>query len=483
MSDVIARWAQARPEADALVADGRRWSWRELDALVRQFTARLLTAGVRPGDRLAVLAPNRPELVPMFHAAGRLGAIWAPLNARLTQRELTPLIDRLAPRAVIADETLAPAAPGAITFAELANLPEVDATVAPPPATRTRALLFTSGTSGQPKAVELTEANFEALARASAAHLGGEPDQRWLACLPLFHIGGLAMVYRCAASGSAVVLQPRFDVAEVARAIREDGVTHLSLVPTGLGWVLDRFEAAQEAAPAHLRAVLVGGGPMSAELLARARSRGFRVLQTYGLTEACSQVCTEQLDAADGATAGPPLDGNELRIVDDAGHSLPLGEIGEIEVRGPTVMRGYFEDPAATAETLRDGWLRTRDLGSVDALGRLRVAARRSDLIVSGGENVYPAEIEAVLATHPAVAEAAVVGVDDAVWGQVPVALWAPRGVSRVAEDFDAWSRAHLAGFKVPKRFIRVEALPRTGSGKVDRAQLRSLVSKEVKTR
>ncbi len=481
--DVIARWAQQRPDADALVAEGRRWSWHELELEVREFAARLTAAGVREGDRVAVLSPNRPELVPLFHAAGRLGAIWAPLNARLMPRELAPLVDRLRPRVVLADEALAAGVPTAITFTELRNLPGIEAAAVPLNPARIRALLFTSGTSGRPKAVELTEANFAALSSASSRNLGGEPDQRWLACLPLFHIGGLAMVYRGAASGGVIVLQPRCDGEEVARALREDGITHLSLVPTGLGRVVEVFEAAQENAPGHLRAILVGGGPMTPELLQRARARAFPVLQTYGLTEACSQVCTERLESADGTTSGEPLEGNAIQIVDAAGRAAPVGEIGEIEVRGPTVMRGYFEDPEATAEALRDGWLRTRDLGSVDAKGRLRVVARRSDLIVTGGENVYPAEIEAVLTSHPAVAEVAVVGVEDVVWGEVPVAVWSRRVSSMVADDLEAWSRARLAGFKVPKRFIRVEALPRTGSGKVDRAQLRSLVSNEVKTR
>ncbi|MGA9525008.1 MAG: AMP-binding protein, partial [Myxococcaceae bacterium] len=365
--DVIARWAQAQPDADALVADGRRWSWRELESEVRRFVDRLAAAGVREGDRVAVLSPNRPELIPLFHAAGRLGATWAPLNARLAPRELAPLIDRLRPRVVLADEALAAGVPVAITFAEFAQLPPIEASAVPSNPERTRALLFTSGTSGRPRAVELTESNFAALARASSTNLGADPEQRWLACLPLFHIGGLSMVYRCAAIGAAVVLQPRFDVDEVARALREEGITHASLVPTGLGWVMEKFEAAQENAPGHLRAILVGGGPMSPELLGRARARGFPVLQTYGLTEACSQVCTERMDAADGTSSGEPLEGSSLRIVDAAGREVPAGEIGEIEVRGPTVMRGYFEDPEATAEALRDGWLRTRDLGSVDA--------------------------------------------------------------------------------------------------------------------
>jgi O-succinylbenzoic acid--CoA ligase len=214
---------------------------------------------------------------------------------------------------------------------------------------------------------------------------------------------------------------------------------------------------------------------MSAGLLAKARARGFRVLQTYGLTEACSQVSTERPGSEDGATAGAPLSGLRVRIVDDAGRSLAPGEVGEIEVHGPTVMKGYFEDAQATAEAVRDGWLRTRDLGALDQKGRLRILARRTDLIVSGGENVYPAEVEGVFASHPEVLELGVVGVDDPEWGQIPIALWSARTPGCDEEVLRAWGKGRLAGFKVPRRFLCVEALPRTGSGKVDRARLRTL--------
>jgi O-succinylbenzoic acid--CoA ligase len=207
---------------------------------------------------------------------------------------------------------------------------------------------------------------------------------------------------------------------------------------------------------------------------------GLLALQTYGLTEACAQVATERPDEASGQNAGRALPGLALRIVGPEGASLAAGEEGEIEVRGPTVMQGYWRQPEATREALRDGWLRTRDLGVLDAEGRLTVLSRRTDLLVCGGENVYPAEIEAVLAAHPAVREAAVAGLPDARWGQVPAAalvLREGRALSpELVQELDAFCRARLAGFKVPQRLLGAAELPRNAMGKVDRAALRALL-------
>jgi len=213
--------------------------------------------------------------------------------------------------------------------------------------------------------------------------------------------------------------------------------------------------------------VLVGGGPCPVDLLAEARARGWPVLQTYGLTEVTSQVATERPAEADGATAGPPLDGTKLRVVG-----------GEIQVRGPTVMRGYAGDPAATARAFTaDGWLRTGDLGALDARGRLTVFSRRTDLVVTGGENVYPAEVEAALLAHPDVEDAAVCGIPDAEWGQsVAAAVQLRRAVD--AAELVRHCRGRLAGFKVPRVLLEVTALPRNANGKVDRVALRHLFLK-----
>jgi O-succinylbenzoic acid--CoA ligase len=465
------------PGAPALVDGDRQWTYADLDAETGAWAERLRSRGIEAGDRLAVLSWNRAELVPMFHAAGRLGAVWIPLNARLTAVEIARQLERIGPRAIFAEEALIDRAPGSERIEavgrEAAPASRVPAEIGVE-RRAVRAVLFTSGTAGAPKGAELTFGNFEASARGSAANLGGDSRQRWLGCLPLFHVGGLAMAHRCAAYGACLVLHAGFDASAVARDLARGRITHLSVVATALARLLD---ASDEDAPPSLRAVLVGGGPMARELAARARARGFRVLQTYGLTEACSQVCTEQPADADGRTAGPPLPGTEVRITLDGGNPAPLGDAGEIEVSGPTVMRGYLGDPGATAAAFRGGWLRTGDWGFLDGAGRLTVLTRRTDLILSGGENVYPAEVEAAIGAHPDVAEVAVAGVGDAEWGQVPIALCVLRE-GRRAPDLGAlerWCRQRLAGFKVPKRFVAVDHLPRTASGKVDRVRARAL--------
>lgn len=431
----VALAALARPDAPALIFEGRIWTWAEADLAVSAAAAGL---HVEPGDRIAVRGWNSPELAWLFFAAGRVGATFVPLNARLTPRELAPLLEKAGARQ---------------TFGDLPPSPPAGERVGVRGDEEVAAALFTSGTTGVAKLVELTHENFRASARANAMRIGGEPTQRWLGTLPLFHVGGLAMLYRCALYGASIALEAHFDAARACAAL-DEGVTHVSLVPT----MLERVLEARGARPfVGVKAALIGGGPMTSSTLHRARAAGLPVLQTYGLTEACSQVTTETLEGADGTTAGPPIPGVEVRVVgpDAAG-------VGEIEVRGPTVAKGLGR------------WLQTRDLGVLDALGRLTIRSRRMDLILSGGENVYPAEVEAVLREHPLIRDVAVVARADAEWGQVPVAVV-------VATDFDqpaltAWARERLASFKVPRAWVRVDALPRNATGKLDRAALRSLV-------
>ncbi|MBZ4418562.1 o-succinylbenzoate--CoA ligase [Myxococcus sp. RHSTA-1-4] len=464
--------AGRHPDAEALTFAGRSWTYRALDAEVARWVAALEARGVGAGERVALLATNHAASVFLFWALGRLGAVLAPLNARLTRAELAPLAEDVAPRLTLALGALMERLPGAEPLESFAGS-SPSPTCAPLAEDAPRVILFTSGTTGRPKGAVLTEGNFRASERASAANLGAHPAPRWLGTLPLFHVGGLAMLTRTAYEGGCLVLHDRFDADAVNRAIDGEGISHASLVATTLERVLDA--RADRPVPPSFRLALIGGGPVPVPLLERARAAGLVALQTYGLTEACSQVTTERPTEADGRTAGPPLPGMEVRIVGGDGTVRGPGEEGDIEVRGPTVMAGYWRRPDATREALRDGWLHTKDLGVLDARGRLTVLSRRTDLIVRGGENIYPAEVEAVLANHPAVQEAAVVGVPDARWGEVPVAFLAPRsGQPRPeAEALAAWCRESLAGFKTPACFTWVDALPRNAMGKVERAVLR----------
>jgi O-succinylbenzoic acid--CoA ligase len=439
----VAIAARRWPEGVAVVWNEASMTWAALDALVRSNVASLRALGVGAEDRVAVASWNRPELVALFFACGRLGAALVPLNMRLSDGERAELLE-LAKPAVTVELPLTEAVRGEDEQPDV--VPE-----------RVAAAIFTSGTTGRPSLVELTHANFMASAHASAANLGAAPSHRWLATLPLFHVGGLAMVYRCALAGSVLVLEPGFDAARASRHL-DEGVTHASLVPT----TLERLLEVRRGRPfSGVEAVLVGGGPMTPELLARARGAGLPVLQTYGLTEACSQVTTERRGDADGQTAGPPIEGVRVRVVDAAGAEVPSGVVGEIQVQGPTVALG------------RGPWLETKDLGALDARGRLTVASRRVDLIITGGENVYPAEVEALLRRHPAIRDVAVVPRPNATYGQEPV------GVVVLAQPVDdaalsEWARAQIAHFKVPRVWVRVDELPRNASGKLERRKIQA---------
>ncbi len=284
--------------------------------------------------------------------------------------------------------------------------------------------------------------------------------------MPLFHVGGLSVLMRSVIYGTTAYVQDDFDAHAVNRAIDERGVTIVSVVPTMLQRMLD--DRAGKPYPAHLRSILLGGSAASKPLLLAAQELGAPVAQSYGLTETASQFCT--LDPARGldklGSSGRPLLPNRLKI--DAG---PDG-VGEILVSGPSVTSGYYQRSDDTAKAFDNGWFRTGDIGYLDSEGYLYVIDRRKDLIVSGGENVYPAEVEAVLLQHPAVREAAVVGASDPEWGQVPAAFLVCRKTVTV-EELTAYCRTQLAGYKTPKHWLFIDELPRNASGKLLRRNLR----------
>lgn len=310
-------------------------------------------------------------------------------------------------------------------------------------------VLFTSGTTGRPKAVELTVGNHAASARASTANLGTREDDSWLCVLPLFHVGGLAILLRSAMNATTVVLHDGFDADRVRDELEGGGVTLASLVAT----MLHRLRGANLSEAPGLRAILLGGGPIPSALLDWARDLRLPVAPTYGMTETASQVATiPPGEALRGLRAGRALEGVDLRVADD----------GEILVRGAMVA------PGAVAA---DGWLHTGDLGSLDGEGRLRVEGRRAELIVTGGENVMAAEVEQALRSHPSVADAGVVGIDDEEWGERVVAYVVREGEVSELELVEL-CRAQLASYKVPKGVHFVAELPRNAAGKLVRACL-----------
>ncbi len=480
--DWLRAQAEAAPQRTALRAgDGRRWTYAALDGEVQEAAGRLAGLGLCPGDFLATHLPATPEHVILVHAAARLGLALAPLNTRLTAAELAPQLNRLGCKVLVGslgEKCAGLELPGLrlLDLEAFQNLPRVEFNPPPFELERLQGVIFTSGTAGASKGVQLSFANHFWGAAGSAARLGMLPEDAWLSPLPLYHVGGLANLFRCALAGAALWLCES-DALALQHGLAA-GASLVSLVPT----LLKRLLALPELAFPRLRLVLLGGAAAAPELLAEAARRGLKVVCTYGLTEAASQVATidpdSALQMAKPGSAGRALLNTRLRIVGEQGEDLPPGEPGEVLVSGPTVMAGYFGDPQATLRVLQGGWLHTGDIGCLDGDGCLWLLQRRSDLIISGGENIYPAEIERVLNRHQAVAEACVVGLPDAEWGQRAAALVALKpGQALDSASLLAFARQELAGYKLPRRLQFCEALPLTASGKVSRRKVQEILS------
>ena len=503
------RWrALATPEKLAVLWEERSVSYAELDRIANVLAAGLAARGLRHGDKVATLMGNSVEAIGLIHAVARAGAVLVPLNTRLAPAELERQLGLVEPALLAHEDNLSEdggsaggeSRPGITAIPERVSKPpevvmiselvrdmlhtnkdNVEACPAPShrPGPQLQSIVFTSGTTGTPKGVQLSFDNHFWSATASSYRLGVNTEDRWLSCLPLYHVGGLAVVLRSCLYGTAIVLQRSFELELFQRCLREDGVTITSLVPTMLHRLLNSSSASEW--PERLRLVLLGGAAAAPELLRVASEAGVPVATTYGLTETASQVATAL--PADvrrkPESVGRPLMYTELRIADPDGKKLPQGVMGEFLVRGPQVMSGYYANRAATGLALRRGWLHTGDMGFVDADGDLFVVQRRSDLIVSGGENIFPAEVEAALREHPAVAEACVVGLPDDEWGQCCAAAVQLRsGETLSGEALLAFSRARLAGYKLPSpNLIRfVDALPQTASGKIERRTVEKMM-------
>ena len=435
----LAQRAQTCPDRCALIADGLQLSYEELEREATATARRLAARGARRGSVVAIELEPGLEYVVLLHALMKLGVVAYPLNSRLSPREREAELARARPVITVNGNPDLGS-----TEADLPLLGEHDLDAV-------HCRILTSGTSGTPRAVELTYGNQLWSAVGSAFNLGVEPTDRWLCCLPLFHVGGLSIVMRSVIYGTTAVVHDGFDVDRIAASLEGDGVTVISVVSTQLVRLL---EAGVDLLP--LRAVLVGGGPVPEDVLEEALGRGATVVQTYGLTETASQVTTLAPQEARTriGSAGRPLLTTHLRIRD-----------GEILVQGPTVAPGVADE---------DGWLHTGDLGRMDDDGFLYVEDRRGDVIITGGENVMPAEVEQALMRHPAVADAAAVGRSDPEWQEAVTAVVVLREPGAAsADELRAHCAAELAGYKVPKRIEFAAELPRTASGKLIRRALR----------
>ncbi len=497
-ADVIEQWARVAPWRVALreVETGRALRYGALSARAWRLTHALAAQGVMPGDRVCLLARNGIETFEMVVACLRLGAAFTPLNWRLAAKELEDIVARCRPRVLIYDSPSAEAA-GAIFEAHrdlrgvalgepvrggdpayealLADAEDTPAPVGRDPDT-VGMLLYTSGTTGKPKGVMIPHRQlfYNAINTVYACDLS--PADKVLAFLPLFHTGGLnclatPTLYR----GGTVALMSAFDAPLSLKVIEEWGITATVAVPTMYQMLLDA--GLDGCDTRSLTTILCGGAPLPEPLLDAWLDRGFMFRQGFGMTEVgpnCFSLPPWMVPHKRGSVGQPVLHG-AARVVDDGGRPLPVGEVGELLLGGPHVCLGYFEDPANTAKVMRDGWFATGDYARVDEDGYFYVAGRKKDMFISGGENVYPAEIESVILAMPGVAEVAVVAVPHEKWGEVGLAALVAEGGARLdPAAVKQWCVDHLAKFKVPKRYVLLDALPKNASGKVLKAAVKA---------
>lgn len=495
--DLVATGRDETPDKIAVVAGTDRLSFAELDGRMGRLGGALRAAGLAARDRIALLALNELETVEIQAACVRSGFAEVPLNARLTAPELAFILGDVEPSLLIVgrgQEQLAKAAVAQLdkplrvlhlgrdcgedsydAFRD-ASAPDPDADPDDPflPVT----ILYTSGTTGRPKGAILDRLNLSARIAQGAIDLGIRAEDVWLQALPMFHIASIGTFAVLSRGGTSVQLET-FTPQEFLRLLTEETCTSTVLVPTLIDMILAAPELT-EVDMSAMRFVLYGGAPISPPLLRRAlQAFGCDFEQWYGQTEgsAVTVLQPEDHDPADEnalSSAGTAAYSWQVRIVDLDDQPVPDGEIGEVVGRGPMMMAGYWNHPEDTAETLRGGWLHTGDMGYRDERGFVHIVDRRNDMIITGGENVYPREVELAMMDCPAVCDIAVIGVPDERWGEAVAAI-----VVSDAEDteLDAWAREHLARYKVPRAWRRITELPRNVTGKVTKPILRKLLA------
>ncbi|MGZ6957760.1 MAG: AMP-binding protein [Acidimicrobiia bacterium] len=481
LASVLLRHAESRPDAVALVEDETQISFGQLLGLTAATAGSLVALGVAPGDRVAIACWNDSDFVRTYLGALWCGAVAVPINpsspAVVQEAEMARVGARVLVCGAGAEHLLE--LPGAIAAAELPEVPPIEVEVERDES-ELAVLLFTSGTAGAPRAAMLTHGNLEANIGQVQSHPGLRvgPDDVGIATLPFFHVFGLNVALGVAlAGGVRSVLLPQFDPKRLVELVRRHGATIVAGVPAMFSALL---ELPESDAPADslrtVRLAVAGAAELSSSVASRFHDRfGVTIYEGYGLTEAAPIVSTTAVDRRPRAgSIGPPLPGVDVRLVDADGTDVTVGDPGEIWVRGPNVFVGYWDDPEATARVLHDGWLRTGDVAVSDDEGYLSLVDRMKDLVIVSGFNVYPAEVEEVLLTHPEVADAAVIGVPSDRTGEAVAAFVVPRPdgpVPTLSAVRDHVAR-RLARYKVPTSLRVLDALPRNHAGKVVRREL-----------
>ncbi|SOD91338.1 class I adenylate-forming enzyme family protein [Streptomyces sp. Ag109_G2-15] len=469
----------------AAVADGRQALTNvQLLRRVQAATRHLQDLGIGPGDVVALKLTNRVEFVLLLFAAWRLGATITPVNPSMTDIEVARQVKDSRARLLVSEDGEAAVADGTAVLAvgELHDDAAAEPDEAPLPDPSALALLiYTSGTTGVPKGVMLDHANIDAMADMGRRALEVGPADRCLLILPLFHVNGIVVSTLVPLlAGASVTIADRFNPQTFFDVVERERPTFFSAVPT-IYSMLAALPDPVRPDTSSLRFGVCGAAPASAELLTRFEARyGFPLVEGYGLSEGtCGSTINPVAGPRRAGTVGLPFPGQEIRIVDADGSEVPPGADGEVVVRGPNVMRGYLGRPEETAKVIVDGWLHTGDVGRLDADGYLTLVGRSKDMIIRGGENIYPKEIEDVLVGDPSVLEAAVIGVPDEKWGEVVVAYVQPRPGSAVDPSaLQSLCARSLTGFKRPTAFFVVDAIPKNPVGKIDKVSLRAAHAK-----
>ncbi len=490
LAEAIARSAQEHGDALAVRLDEIQLSYAQLDAMSSQAAAMLREAGVEPGDRVGLMLPNVPAFVVLYYGILRAGGIVVPMNVLLKRREIAYYLEDSGAKLLLASSDFGEEAEagGAEAGAEVKVLErggllgwleayQASGEIAATDAEDTAVILYTSGTTGQPKGAELTHANLDGNAEAvTATFTGAGPDDVVLGALPLFHSFGQTVAMNgTLRGGGSLALLPRFDPEAALELMRSLGVTIFLGVPTMYGAILNH-PGSEDYDLSSLRICVSGGQSLPVELLHGFEDAfGCKILEGYGLSETSPVACQNRPDRErKPGSIGVPIEGSEMKICDDKGAECDDGDVGEILIKGPNVMKGYWRRPDATEETIRDGWLHSGDLGRRDSEGYFYVVDRKKELIIRGGYNVYPREVEEVLYEHPDVLEAAVVGVPhDSLGEEVGAAVVLREGAKADPEALSAFVKEQIAAYKYPREVWFLDELPKGPTGKILKREIK----------
>lgn len=482
LADNLARSAAAFPDHPAIRLDSLVWSYTDLDARSARVAGLLADRGVQPGDRVAIMLPNIPDFAAIYYGVLRAGAVVVPMNPLLKQREIGYYLGDSEARLIFVWEAVAAEVPATATGVVVGA--DFDQVLTAPPITQvversdsdTAVILYTSGTTGQPKGAELTHANLATNASVTAGDLIQiGPSDVLFGGLPLFHSFGQTCGLNAAIStGASLTLVPRFEPAKVMEVLARDQVTIFEGVPTMYVALLNAYR--EGANLPSLRLCVSGGAALPVEVL-----RGFEkafgciILEGYGLSETSPVASFNQPHRErKPGSIGTPIRGVEMRLLDDRGQDVPQGEVGEIVIRGHNIMKGYWRRDDATAQAIPDGWFRSGDLAKTDEDGYFYIVDRKKDMIIRGGYNVYPREIEEVLYEHPSIVEAAVIGIPDASLGEeIGAAVVLKPGAAETPEDIRDYVKNLVAPYKYPRHVWLLEALPKGPTGKVLKREIR----------